>query len=315
MHTGVNYILFENLDSHFSKYRAIMYDDDNSNPRIYNDECQFMQKEKNEDEQLNYINNKCFNWLPYLNSLRFEIIQTNLIKGLQYMYYWIYTDSSTHGISKEQLKELYRKLIKKYHGTSFGKAAKRPLFPEDNEGEEWEKLIDICDLHNKYNQLKKSLSEPSKGKEKCNYANDCSHIYMKYINKCESNRDSYFCSAFKNIRTEFKELMLIHGCDNIKPQNVPLLNLQKEVIISSRINRSATIIITILVMFLIPFFLFVIYRFTPYNSYINCRMRELINKWNNMNKKWNILKPSEMYNDASRSNRYNLLHHSEYFYN
>ncbi|GAW84157.1 variable surface protein, partial [Plasmodium gonderi] len=251
--------IFETLDAYFSVYKDYM-DEFKDTSKIYDNECKFMQIEcKEDDHHIKYIKDKCLKWFPYLFQIHYKSEQEK-IKGLQYMYYWIYRNYTNQGIIKENIITLYKCLIKRYNDTSFAQVTGKPPLPDSIKGQQWEILIDICNLNTALNEIKNISFESSEKQGSCYYLKEHVDKCIENAAKCKSNASPNVCKIFENIKSEINQRMSEKGCYNINNKIFPLLNSQNQSFDSSRTNNSGIIIISTVLTLLTPMLVFILYK-------------------------------------------------------
>ncbi|GAW84668.1 variable surface protein [Plasmodium gonderi] len=310
--------IFNPLDILFSKYKNIM-DEENEAINIYNGECQRANKDVVGIETTIFENNICPKTIKYLFTIHGSI--NNLYKdGLKYLYYWLYMDQLNAEESSDNVKKIYEKLLSIYNKSDVG--TMRPNALQDNiDGDEWEKIKDLCDFFSIINDIRGSTFKRCSEQDKCRCAQISFDKYMRHHIKCKDNSSLLFCNVYENIESVFNELMLTNSCSKIRNQMLAPLSFQNKPVSTPRTNSARTIIISTLVTILIPSLLFSLYEvnydviihiyFTPYNSFFRRVIMKIINKLNSINKKeWNILQYSDTPNSFSWDRGYNMLYNS-----
>ncbi|GAW84093.1 variable surface protein [Plasmodium gonderi] len=212
----------------------------------------------------------------------------------KYLYYWLYYYNNMQ-TNVEEVKKLYDEMISA-DSTAHQNLCRKYVttITEDV----MPKLKDLHGMYKNLNILEKNSSPQSE--DKCSCANKCAELYMKYIGSCESNNYSDFCNELKNVRHKYNALNTIKSCDELTYKILPLL--QKN-------NIRIPIVITILVILLISITLFILHNFTPYNSCFQGTLRRKRNKWNNIDKDYNIFQSYKNVNSATMKSRQNILYH------
>ncbi|GAW83955.1 variable surface protein [Plasmodium gonderi] len=305
--------IFGTLDLHFSLYKGIM-DNFEDTGNIYAKECKFIQENtEKHDNDLIYINDICIKWYPYLNQIRYYNEQ-EILKGLQYMYYWLYRNYLSHGIKEENINRLYKKLIKRYSETSFAQKIDKPVLSDDLNRQEWKTLIGIINLSIALNEIKVFSFESSKKQSYCDYLNGCVSMCKHYIGECTRSASPNICDIFENIENQINDIILENGCNDSNHQISPSTNSQNEPLDSSSNIKSRTIIISAVLILLTPMLVFILYKvnydFKLCNSYLLHRIKKKINRWKKDDKEWNIQQHSEMSNSISSHSMYNILYNS-----
>ncbi|GAW83900.1 variable surface protein [Plasmodium gonderi] len=239
----------------------------------------------------------CFQAMSYLYDI---LVSENSISTghvCKYLYYWIY-HSLINENTKSYAKQLYRSVLNEWDSSFIFKACIN--YPENISENVLKNMKHIYDMRNKINDIK-NFTTKSCFRNICLCFQECADMYSKKVNECISNDNSDFCSALKNIKTELQELNSKHKCQIYMP----------EFALSFQINKiRVSIIITFLIMCVACIFTFIVYKYTPYSSWLRGTIKTVTNKMKNIFEEKNILHNFEGYNIDLDDKRYSILYYS-----
>ncbi|GAW84299.1 variable surface protein [Plasmodium gonderi] len=213
----------------------------------------------------------------------------------KYLYYWLYHYNNNEW-NIDEVKKLYDALISA--DSTFHQLLCKTYIVTTITEDVMPKLKDLHGMYRNLNILEKNSSPQSEDKCKC--ANDCAQLYMKYKNSCESNNYFDLCNELINVRKKYNELSTTKCYKQLTYKMLPLFK---------RNNIIVPIVITIIVILIISITLFNLHKFTPYNSCFQGTLRRKRNKWNNIDKDYNIFQSYKNMNSATMKCRQNILYH------
>ncbi|GAW84313.1 variable surface protein [Plasmodium gonderi] len=211
-----------------------------------------------------------------------------------YLYYWLYYYNNNKNMG--HIKSLFHELLKAID-TSHNNICSEIAYTTITD-DEMQKLKDLHDMYTKLNNIENNTTSFD---DKCSCANECAISYMKYKNPCESNSFSDFCNELKNVREKYNALSTIKSCNHLTYKILPLF--QKN-------NITFPVVITIILILLISITLFILLKFTPYNSCFQGALSRKRNKWNNIDEDYVIFQSYKNESNASMNNRHHILYHT-----
>ncbi|GAW84070.1 variable surface protein [Plasmodium gonderi] len=232
-------------------------------------------------------------------------VQENPLKevGFKYIYYWLYKDHLKEGKKSSDIKTLYEELLKVYN--DFSKNVSNIDFYQKNKSDdELENLKDIYDLNIKLQSIQNTSY--CNINNRCDCAEQCAKIYNRLKSACISHYDHNLHNVLDKYRNKFIDLELNSTCDNILHLILPLSQDNKQMIISSKSSIVFPRTIPIFVMLILSFFLFLVYKFSPYGLWMKHKIKSIKKKGNNDDEISKIMEFSEIYNDLSMNSNYNL---------
>ncbi|SBT55883.1 PIR Superfamily Protein [Plasmodium ovale wallikeri] len=271
----------------FSKLKDIF--DSNIENGVYKSQCESILN-CSESGNSNPLLDICSKSLYYLYSLKQNRnISLNSREGCIYLSYRLYKDLISVGNHDYTTSKFHSK-INVYDDTY----DECDGLIEDINQDVFQKYENLISL---YVQLGKILI-PSKGPD-CVVAKNCADSYNNYVKECYKNTDDAFCNELENVRTKYYETMITVTCPGV-PKTLP----------STKPHNIAAIIITPLVILLIiTFIIFILYKFTPYASWIDFLIRRKKRMWNNLDNETYELSHSS---DSPKRNSGNENYHIAY---
>ncbi|GAW84064.1 variable surface protein [Plasmodium gonderi] len=196
--------------------------------------------------------------------------------------------------TNDELKQFYKDILLEYKRLKNNDICKdyEQYIPEID----LNKIKDMNDMNNYIDRIKNNNERLS---QICNLAQKCSEIYMRNKVTCEHNYDPDFCKALKNIMEEYNDLMKDRNCENNTLSLLPSIQMYKE---------KSPILIPSIFMLIIAFFLFFLFKFTPYGPYFRRTIKRNIFKSTNLGKDFNEYLSSEAHSTISGIRRYNILY-------
>ncbi|GAW83942.1 variable surface protein [Plasmodium gonderi] len=193
--------------------------------------------------------------------------------GCLFLYYSLYNESIKHGKKSSNIKQLHDKFIDIYNKIHYGNTIEKAYYKDINN-----------DVVNNLSVIYKVFS--------CINNTEVSDI---------STDGKNFCDAVEIIKNEYNLIILEKGSETSKQQISEYCQS----------NIKIPIIITILVLLIPSFLLFILYKFTPYGSYILSAIKWKRKVYNNTDKEWNIMQSSENFNDLPRNMQYKMSYNSD----
>ncbi|GAW84510.1 variable surface protein [Plasmodium gonderi] len=207
-----------------------------------------------------------------------------------YLYYWLYYYNSKKHLSDE-VKSLYKELMNSID-SSHRYICSENIYTTITD----DVMSKFKDLDDMYTKLEKEIDD-----KKCEYLQECANIYGNYVQTCKYNNKTYFCDELLNIKEQYDKQMMSNICNPEIPQTLPSFQSY---------NVTTLTLIPIFATLAIFFFIFILYKFTPYNSRFRCTVMKKRKKCNNIDKERNILELSEKPCCHFRNNGYQILYNS-----
>ncbi|GAW83929.1 variable surface protein [Plasmodium gonderi] len=245
-----------------------------------------------------YFGDNVQNICKYFDNYTSAVVQdtANSIKfSCMYLYYWLYYYNNEKR-NTEKVNELYKALI------SADSTSHNTLCPQSDYTTITEDvMLKLKDLHNMYTKINYIQNNSSPQSEnKCNDANECAKLYMKYKVSCESNSYPDFCYELINVRETYNALSTTNCFDQLTHKMLPLF--QKN-------NIRVPIVITIVVILLISITLFILHKLTPYNPCFQGILKRKQNKWNNVDEDYNMFQSYKNVNNAPMKSRHHIFYY------
>ncbi|GAW82016.1 variable surface protein [Plasmodium gonderi] len=244
--------------------------------------------------EISYFSENCPKAISFLEVQGVDNIESLRNIRCLYLYFWIFY-VLYKGINEyDKIKKLFEGFLEAY--AKYDKSICE-YYKTNITSDLLEKLKDIHDMNSKI----KSISEDSESckVDKCKCAKECYDIYRKYEDICNSNSDNNFCDALNNIKEQYGQLMKTQNCNNGAPKM--LRSFQKN-------NITVPIVSTILVILVILISLFILYKFTPYNSCFRRVLRREKNRWNNRGEYYNMLQSYKSVSTTPKKSGHNIIY-------
>ncbi|GAW83901.1 variable surface protein [Plasmodium gonderi] len=212
----------------------------------------------------------CNKSMGYLYKIHNE--HYNLLEkvAFEYLYYWIYKYHRKKETNISIIKKFHEELIKLYNDKNFSYSI----------------------LHNYEN----TISDEELKKLKILYDNYKSYNLIK--DQCKPSGNNDFCNEIKRIIDEYSPKTYI------KPRETCI---SKE-LHNCKNNIVVPLIIPIFIILVLSFLWFIIYKLTPYGSYLSNMIKRKRNSCNSIYEEWNSLESSEISRYASNDGKYNVLY-------
>ncbi|GAW84151.1 variable surface protein [Plasmodium gonderi] len=223
----------------------------------------------------------CHQVIEYLGVINNENNESFKKVGCVYLYYWIYNDllkDDKKGIN--HMPNIYDEFIK--------------IFKE---------------MYKTTNNFCNSSEETIKKED----LPKLTVIYEMYKNKeyieefCLPNTDDDYCNVLKEHIKKYNNL--VHAV--VSEIHTPC---KQDALPSRGKNIGSTIIITIFATLLISIFLFVLYEFTTFGSWIRHKILRRRKGLNNIEEKLDGLQGSELFTSMPRNSNHNMLYNSPHLY-
>ncbi|SBS93131.1 PIR Superfamily Protein [Plasmodium ovale curtisi] len=283
---------------------------------IYNvaNEVDTYRNQLNNDPEEIFMNMEmCRNFVnPYINKVNADLNCERAIKylsylksfesldfrdqGFRYMCYWIYYDVLNDKKSFENTLNLYKEFHRKYEEF------------DDHKFDEYlkqfstymlENLIKLTDLYKMFNAFK------GNGGNSCtnhDQVQQCAQKYNTYVDECYSGDDDDFCDELENFKQTYENYMKTSTCPETIPKILPPIK---------RHNIGATVSIPFAIILVVSFFLFILYKFTPFGLRVSSLLKRKKTMYNDLEKDKNeFVFTSKKADVNSENKKYSLSYHS-----
>ncbi|SBS95084.1 PIR Superfamily Protein [Plasmodium ovale curtisi] len=245
----------------------------------------------------NIFRNRCYEIGKYLNNIRSEQNDGDTYKRCAHLNYILNSNTNYHNMtnySKSDLIKAYSGISQKLNDICYGKIE----LIDDNV---LEKLKEIYNMHDLFNKVK--LNKSSCSATCCSNIIQCVSIYDKYIENCYVDSMDYICQELSKLKHVYDEHMeTVTTC----PEAVKKLIPPKEN------NTGVTILIPYIIILIIPFFLFILYKFTPFSSLVRPRIHQIKRLLNNIYEEdqYKTVDNSEFIEKTEKKGSYQIAYNS-----
>ncbi|SBT72738.1 Plasmodium vivax Vir protein, putative [Plasmodium ovale] len=216
--------------------------------------------------------------------------------GCKYLNYWIYDKfNQKKGEGNYNILQFYESFKGTYSDQYDNNYLLNGCIKEIDENI-FRKIQNLIDIYDKYNKLKNDDIQLTG--DYCTSAIDCVSSYTLHVKKCHESYDPDFCMELENFRKLY----------NLRVSNVTSCK-DLQTYLPSAINSNVVTIITpFAVILVMPFILFILYKFTPFGSWIMPRMKRMLN--NSFLESYEGEQNSENANIYAEDRMYNIAYHS-----
>ncbi|GAW84068.1 variable surface protein [Plasmodium gonderi] len=227
-------------------------------------------KSEYEDVINSNLEDLCGQSMKYLNEITIKNDISLEKAGFTYFYYWLYMYKVKKTKTSDDIKPLYMKLINLFN--DIYNHTSLNYYAEYNFTD-----AQLQNLKNLF-EMQKTL------------------ILIKA--KCKPNENYIFCNAIKNIIDEYNSAKKIEPRETYTPKE---LN-------NCKYNISIPILTTIGIMLLIISLGVIVYKFTPYDSWLTHSVKGKRNVCNNEYDVWNKIQTPDTSSTISCNEKYNILY-------
>ncbi|SBT55163.1 PIR Superfamily Protein [Plasmodium ovale wallikeri] len=199
--------------------------------------------------------NKVEKYLTYLNS---KSLGTDIYPRCKHLNYLLNTDDNYCKISnydKTQLIDAYKQLMRNVHHLCASYVA---IIDEVILG----KIKDIQNMNEYLDKIK--AQKTSCDNECCSNAKECIKIYDGYIDACYNDSTDDLCKALQIFKDDYEGHMANINCE----ENIKILTPPKER------NSGVTVFIPFFMILVISIFSFILYKFTPFGSWLDIEIQK-----------------------------------------
>ncbi|SBT73820.1 PIR protein [Plasmodium ovale] len=242
------------------------------------------------------FSNRCYEIAKYLNYISKQN-DGDTYKRCAHLNYTLNSNSGYYTMadySKSDLIKAYSGISSKWNDTCYGKI-------ELIDDAELEKLKEIYNMHELFYKVKLNAT-PCSG-DCCSNITQCVSIYNKYIDNCYADSMDYICQEISKLKHEYDDHMkTVTTC----PDAVKILIPPKEN------NTGVTILIPCIIILIIPFFLFILYKFTPFGTLVRPRIHQIKTFLNNIYEEdqYKTIDNSEFVEQTEEKGSYQIAYNS-----
>ncbi|SBT73393.1 PIR protein [Plasmodium ovale] len=238
----------------------------------------------------------CERGIKYLTHLKTYDNLDDRDKGFRYLCYWIYSDVLKDNKSIENVLNIYKEFHKKYEefeGYEFDGYLKE--FSTDI----LKNLINLTDLYKIFNSFKDARDNSCTNEGQ---VQQCAEKYNIYVDECYAGDDDDFCDELENFKQTYENYMKTSSCPETIPKILPPIK---------RHNIGATVSIPFAIILVISFFLFILYKFTPFGLHVSSILNRKKTIYNDLEQDTNeFIFNSKKPDINSENKKYSLSYHS-----
>ncbi|KNA01562.1 hypothetical protein PVNG_05008 [Plasmodium vivax North Korean] len=191
--------------------------------------------------------------INYLNTLALDANDSYKVKGCNYLYYAVYDMLQAQHIPNEITYKLYKDILETYN---LKKEYKCHVYIENYNSDVFKTLKN---LHSLYDYFYKYEKKAQCNNKTCDCAEECAKIYNEYIVKCNNHNSSSLCTELYKFAKEFNNHLSQDNVCNDKITKLEIFNPY---------NLRIIILIPIILIFVISFSVFILYKVK--NNIIKC---------------------------------------------
>ncbi|SBT84066.1 PIR protein [Plasmodium ovale] len=219
-------------------------------------------------------------------------------EGCKYLFYWLYVKTLNKSISMKNTLVLFKAL--------------NDIFNKDNNGlnslnnyinqmtiNTLDKLVKLTELHEKFNQFMDEFRNPRPQK---NCQSDCFNLFTSYVKECRNGDDKDFCYELKHFRAHHNAyIQSVLDCKG-EEYLLPPVEIW---------DTTSIILISLAFILVASFILPILYKFTPFGTWIHHILVKKKNIWGNISQKEDhLLHNYEMEKYDSEKSNYTLAYNS-----
>ncbi|SBT83170.1 PIR protein [Plasmodium ovale] len=240
---------------------------------------------------------RCYDIAKYLNYISSKQSDGETHERCAHLNYILNSNTDYYNIQnykKTELIKAYADVSPKLTDTCYAKI-------ELIDDEVLEKLKEIYNMHELFYKVKMN-AKPCNG-DCCSNITQCVSIYNKYIDNCYADSMDYICQEISKLKHEYDNHMkTVTTC----PEAIKILIPPKEY------NTGVTILIPCIIILIIPFFLFILYKFTPFGSLVRPRIHQIKRLLNNIYEEdqYKTVSNSEFIEKTKKKGAYQIAYNS-----
>ncbi|SBT85161.1 PIR protein [Plasmodium ovale] len=237
------------------------------------------------------FSDRCYKVAKYLDHINEEKVEERFDR-CKFLNYFLNTDKHFNTFSNHDKSQLFKayKYLPQIDGTCYS-------YIESIENEDvLKKLKKLYHLYDSLNHIEKFITSPEG--DICNHAKQFASVYWNNEYNCHADNSDGYCIQLKSIEQSFYQHMKDKKC----PEAENIL----EFIVSH--NRTTATVVSYIIILTIPFFLFVLYKFTPFGSWVNTEILKKREIWNNLSEETQLKNPRHEQLNIQNS-KYSLNYH------
>ncbi|CAG9484547.1 unnamed protein product [Plasmodium vivax] len=241
-----------NFVSLFPEYKLKMDAHIEKPPNEYESSCQGITKNHLSNKDIN-VKNSCLIVMAYLNDIRTTYYNKDIVSHCKYVYYWLYEFLLINLGNDKIVLQYYNDILNKYNEKQDSSICVGTV--EEFDEEKYGKISVLYNVYEKYYRFTKNIQACSN--DFCTCGDECIKDYKAHIQKCTDPSNYEFCNELENFRTIYNtHIASDNSCDNMPKYLPPFLI----------IHISYIILIPITILLVISFFIFFLYKYTPFGS-------------------------------------------------
>ncbi|SBT55787.1 PIR Superfamily Protein [Plasmodium ovale wallikeri] len=239
----------------------------------------------------------CATGIKFLSHLK-EKYDNYRDDGCKYLYYWLYVDVLKRNTSIENTLILYKDLNKKFNDDNDGLNTLDNYINKMNENTS-DKIVKLIDIYKKFDEFEEEFKLAEKT-VKC--TSECINLFTKYLEECVNGYDYEFCKELKNFRERY----------NVFVQKVLHCKEEQYLLPSVEIfDTVSMILIPIVSIITVSLILPILYKFTPFGSWIHRRLGKKKDIMENINEEEShFLYTYDSEINKSKNQNYNIVYNS-----
>ncbi|SCA48149.1 PIR protein [Plasmodium ovale] len=234
--------------------------------------------------------------MKFLNLLK-EENESYKIEGSKYLFYWLHNDILKNKSPVQITLILYKELYRRYNDEDNSNILNKYI-DQMNENTS-DKLVKLTGIYDTFKKFENEVT--SEGAEK-KCTSDCVKLFSTYVHECRKGYDNDFCNELKIFREKYNFFIKTYIFCYEEQYFLPPVDVFDIVRI---------IIVPFVLIIVTSFILPLLYKFTPFGSWIHRIIAKKKNIFHNINEETNHLIHSyEMKNNSSKTGNYNIAYNS-----
>ncbi|SBT56227.1 PIR Superfamily Protein [Plasmodium ovale wallikeri] len=260
--------------------------------RIIEDCDKFISPYLHENESANI----CERAVLYLNSLKANAVSDYIDQGCRYLCIWINNNVIENKKSPINVINLFNEFLRKFE--EYDGDYKFKDYLKQFSTDMLENLMKLFELYSKFNINNKEISSCNN----CDCVKASADLYNKFADECYAGDDNDFCDELENFKQTYENYMKTSSCPETIPQILPPIK---------RHNIGATVSIPFAIILVISFFLFILYKFTPFGLHVSSLLNRKKTIYNDLEQDTNeFIFNSKKLDINSENKKYSLSYHS-----
>ncbi|KMZ83273.1 hypothetical protein PVBG_05900 [Plasmodium vivax Brazil I] len=257
-------------------------------------DCIAFKEEHIREHQDTFINAQCSKAQHYLSKIETSSDPQHISNACKYFVYWLYYDVLKKDTDNRKILKIYQDVLTAYIDGSRKENFRNYVnFFSERTIENLIKLTEMYESFYKFTEERISHEDV-----KCNHADECIRLHNENIKVCEEGNDYDFCYELDNLKESYDTYMKSY-------ERCPRLPKTLE---SYRAYNTASLIITpISILLVISLSLFLLYKFTPFGSFLGKRTKKQKKIPGNLDYATHVLPhTSERVNNYNNNRQYNI---------